>query len=61
MGQRLSGQAVVGSCLLHNGRKITIETGTSSSTEHEAKHVNQQHKTQSKTRKSNSTKQKWNT
>jgi hypothetical protein len=68
MGQRLSGQAVVGYCLLHNGRKIITETGISSSTKHKVKHVNpaaqnkvkhvNQHKTQSKTCKSNSTKHK---
>jgi hypothetical protein len=45
IGQRLSGQAVVGYCLLHNGTKITIETGISSGTKHEVKHKDQNSKT----------------
>ena len=61
---------MVGPRLLHDGRKVTFETGISNSTKHKAKHVNptaqntkwntwiQQNKTQSETRESNSTQYK---
>jgi hypothetical protein len=39
MGQRLSGQAVLCFRLIHNGRKITIESGKFNST-NKIKHVN---------------------
>jgi hypothetical protein len=67
MGQWLSGQVVLCSRLIHNGRKITNETGKSNSTkqkvkhvnptaQNKLKHVNQHHKTRNETRESNSIK-----
>jgi hypothetical protein len=58
MGQRLSGQAALCFRLIHNGRKITIESDKFNSTKQNETRKYEQLKTQSETRESNSTKHK---